>query len=54
MPLQDLLVLGAEARFNTPGLPSGNWRWRVRADALEKLFSGPAAYLKDLAALTDR
>jgi 4-alpha-glucanotransferase len=28
-PLQDVLDLGAEARMNTPGTPSGNWRWRV-------------------------
>jgi 4-alpha-glucanotransferase len=27
-PLQDLLGLGAEARMNTPGAPSGNWGWR--------------------------
>ena len=27
-PLQDLLNLGAEARMNIPGRPSGNWRWR--------------------------
>jgi 4-alpha-glucanotransferase len=28
-PLQDYLGLGSEARFNTPGKPGGNWRWRV-------------------------
>jgi 4-alpha-glucanotransferase len=28
-PLQDVLDLSAEARMNTPGTPSGNWRWRV-------------------------
>lgn len=27
-PMQDLLGLGAEARMNTPGVPSGNWGWR--------------------------
>lgn len=27
--MQDLLGLGAEARFNTPGTPEGNWRWRL-------------------------
>ncbi len=54
VPLQDILALGSEARFNTPGLPSGNWRWRCRADALEKLFGGTTNYLKELAALTGR
>jgi len=30
----DLLGLGSEARFNTPGTATGNWNWRVSADAL--------------------
>ena len=34
VPLQDILGLGAEARMNTPGVPTGNWAWRVRAGAL--------------------
>ena len=33
-PLQDFLGLGSEARLNTPGTASGNWRWRVRDDDL--------------------
>jgi len=28
-PVQDVLSLGSEARFNTPGLASGNWTWRL-------------------------
>lgn len=28
-PMQDYLGLGSEARLNTPGVPGGNWRWRV-------------------------
>ncbi len=28
-PLQDLLHLGDEARFNTPGTVGANWRWRL-------------------------
>jgi 4-alpha-glucanotransferase len=28
-PVQDLLGLGLEARFNTPGTEKGNWRWRL-------------------------
>lgn len=35
LPLQDILGLGAEARMNVPGEPSGNWRWRVTSDQLE-------------------
>ena len=33
-PLQDLLVLGSEARLNTPGTTTGNWRWRADDNAL--------------------
>ncbi|MEW5855522.1 MAG: 4-alpha-glucanotransferase [Myxococcota bacterium] len=33
-PLQDVLDLGTEARFNTPGKPEGNWAWRLGAHAL--------------------
>jgi 4-alpha-glucanotransferase len=29
VPLQDLLELGDEARFNTPGTVEGNWTWRL-------------------------
>lgn len=32
--LPDLLGLGSEARFNTPGTTEGNWRWRVTEDQL--------------------
>lgn len=31
IPIQDLLSLGAEARFNTPGTIEGNWNWRLNA-----------------------
>lgn len=31
-PLQDILGLGTEARFNVPGLPRGNWAWRLGAE----------------------
>ena len=27
--MQDYLELGADARMNTPGVPSGNWQWRM-------------------------
>ena len=29
VPLQDLLELGDEARFNTPGTLGNNWTWRL-------------------------
>jgi 4-alpha-glucanotransferase len=35
IPLQDVLDLGSEARFNTPGAPEGNWAWRVQPEQLD-------------------
>ena len=34
--MQDLLELGPAARMNTPGIPSGNWRWRMLPGAADK------------------
>ncbi|MBN4060630.1 4-alpha-glucanotransferase [bacterium AH-315-I20] len=31
IPMQDLLELGTEAKFNTPGTLGGNWSWRLDA-----------------------
>jgi len=35
VPAQDLLGLGAEGRFNTPGTAHGNWEWRLEPGALD-------------------
>jgi len=32
----DLLGLGSEARFNTPGTATGNWDWRVTGEQLDE------------------
>ena len=34
--MQDLLELDEKARMNTPGTPSGNWRWRMLPGAASK------------------
>ncbi len=34
IPMQDILGLGSEARFNTPGTLGGNWRWRFKKNSL--------------------
>jgi 4-alpha-glucanotransferase len=52
--LQDVLSLGTDARFNTPAQPAGNWQWRYRAAALEKISGGTTAYLRELLQLTGR
>jgi len=50
-PVQDILVLGSEARMNTPAMPENNWTWRMAPDALT---SQQAFGLAQLAELTDR
>jgi len=39
VPLQDLLELGEEARFNTPGTTEGNWSWRLQGSIAD--LAGP-------------
>jgi 4-alpha-glucanotransferase len=51
VPAQDLLGLGAEARMNTPAVPSGNWSWRApEASWTPEL----AEHLSALVEITDR
>ncbi len=47
LPMQDILYLDGAARMNTPGVPGGNWRWRMTAPA-------PAAAADTLRALNAR
>ena len=54
IPLQDLLGLGSAARFNSPGVPQGNWSWRFRVEHLSALSGGATAYLRELAELYRR
>jgi 4-alpha-glucanotransferase len=41
VPLQDLLELDDQARFNTPGTNSGNWTWRFEQSIAD--LEGPLA-----------
>lgn len=50
-PLQDVLGLGSAGRMNTPGVPSGNWNWRYKKDAL---LPSLAKELKDMTILYGR
>ncbi len=54
IPLQDLMSLGAEGRFNTPGEPAGNWQWRYQAGRLAQLQTETSPYLLELAKLYSR
>ena len=45
VPLQDVLVLGDEARMNVPGVAENNWSWRADEDAV----NASKQYLSSLA-----
>ena len=45
MPMQDLLIQGAEHRMNTPGTTEGNWRWRFEWHQVQENL---APYLNSL------
>jgi 4-alpha-glucanotransferase len=51
VPLQDILVLGAGARMNTPSLNDGNWGWRYDPGSLK---DGLAVRLGELTEMCDR
>ena len=37
MPIQDLLMYGADTRMNIPGKPEGNWRYRITRAQLDSI-----------------
>ncbi|MGH8221119.1 MAG: 4-alpha-glucanotransferase [Steroidobacteraceae bacterium] len=45
LPVQDLLALGSEARFNTPSTVPGNWRWRLPPGSLSADLAGRYRHL---------
>ena len=45
--VQDLLGLGSEARFNTPGTAAGNWRWRVTDEQLDDAVADRLSRITD-------
>ncbi|HEY5056583.1 MAG TPA: 4-alpha-glucanotransferase [Acidobacteriaceae bacterium] len=51
VPMQDVLLLGSEARMNTPANSYGNWTWRYGPDALDPDI---AVQLAALMEMTDR
>ncbi|MDX8382383.1 MAG: 4-alpha-glucanotransferase [Ghiorsea sp.] len=46
IPVQDILELGSEAKFNTPGTLEGNWSWRL--DNIPPLDTPCWKHLKNL------
>ncbi len=50
LPVQDLLGLGSEARFNTPGRPHGNWSWRLSDQELTALAAAAGRWRRRIKA----
>ena len=36
-PIQDLTGYGSDTRFNIPGVPEGNWEYRITLSTLEDI-----------------
>lgn len=61
LQLQDVFLLGSEARMNVPGKPEGNWKWRLLGEKAAEAFAWEfpdaaerAAALRKLAETTER
>ena len=54
IPMQDMFVLGNEARMNFPGKEGGWWRWRYTREMFASRASGIAQGLAELAHLYGR
>lgn len=57
LQLQDVFMLGEEARMNVPGTPEGNWTWKVAGDSLSDAYPDAqerAARFRELAERTGR
>ena len=54
LQIQDVLMLGEEARMNVPGVPEGNWTWKMPGGTVAEAFRDSAERLKWFSALTER
>jgi len=52
IPVQDLLGLGSEARMNLPASETGNWKWRLKPEALSDGLAGRLHNLTELSGRT--
>ena len=53
-PMQDIAGLGSECRTNTPGVPYGNWQWRLTRGLLERVERVNVPYLREIVELSGR
>lgn len=57
LQLQDMFLLDDDARMNIPGVPEGNWRWRIPGASVEAAFPDAelrAEWFRELAERTGR
>ncbi|GHU71126.1 4-alpha-glucanotransferase [Clostridia bacterium] len=47
-PMQDFLELGGDARINVPGVPDGNWGWRMPDGMLTKTLAAKIRTITEL------
>lgn len=55
--LQDVFMLGSDARMNVPGVSDGNWKWRIPGESIKDSFADAeerAEWFRKLAEKTDR
>lgn len=48
VPLQDVLALDSDARFNTPGTAQGNWLWQLSWDSCTPALASRLRHLLGL------
>ena len=54
LQIQDVLMLGEEARMNVPGVPEGCWKWKMPGQTVEEAFLEADGRLKWFDALAER
>ena len=54
LQIQDVLMLGEEARMNVPGVPEGCWTWKMPGSTVEEAFLEADERLKWFNALAER
>ena len=53
MQLQDVFLLGSDARMNVPGVAEGNWSWKVPGGSIGEAFDDAAQRADWLRALAE-
>lgn len=48
LPLQDILLYGADTRMNVPGVDAGSWAWRVTQEQFSSIDTQYLKYLNSL------